>query len=257
MSTSSIRRSRGPSSSKGKGKAPQTKSTQKQSVMKRLQSELMSFTTAPPPVCYSYLSLSSFPFSFFSPSPILFTHPFRRISPPLLFPFLSFLQGISAFPSDDSILQWSAQVTGVKGTAYEELTYQLSIEFSSSYPLTSPTVKFVTPIFHPNVDSHGNICLDILKEEWSACYNVSTILLSIQSLLGEPNPDSPLNAIAADLSRRSAAGLNFFFSSSLLFLYCYYFLLSTFSSLSHSPSLEYKEVVVSKYKEFQSASKCK
>uniref|UniRef100_A0A7S4KH06 UBC core domain-containing protein n=1 Tax=Paramoeba aestuarina TaxID=180227 RepID=A0A7S4KH06_9EUKA len=176
MSTSSIRRSRGPSSGKGKGKAPQSKSTQKQSVMKRLQSELMSFTTAPPP-------------------------------------------GISAFPSDDSILQWSATITGVKGTAYEELTFNLSIEFPSSYPLTAPTVRFETPIFHPNVDSHGNICLDILKEQWSACYNVSTVLLSIQSLLGEPNPDSPLNAIAADLSRRSAD--------------------------------EYKEVVVSKYNEYQ------
>lgn len=45
----------------------------------------------------------------------------------------------------------------------------------------------------------GNICLDILKEKWSAVYNVQTILLSLQSLLGEPNNASPLNAQAADL----------------------------------------------------------
>jgi ubiquitin-conjugating enzyme E2 C len=49
------------------------------------------------------------------------------------------------------------------------------------------------------VDTHGNICLDILKEKWSAVYNVQTILLSIQSLLGEPNNDSPLNGQAAQL----------------------------------------------------------
>lgn len=49
-------------------------------------------------------------------------------------------------------------------------------------------------MYHPNIDMSGNICLDILKEEWSAVYNVQTILLSIQSMLGEPNPKSPLNA---------------------------------------------------------------
>ena len=41
-------------------------------------------------------------------------------------------------------------------------------------------VRFETAIFHPNVDTHGNICLDILKEKWSAAYSVRTILLSIQ-----------------------------------------------------------------------------
>lgn len=58
-------------------------------------------------------------------------------------------------------------------------------------------MRFETACFHPNVDQHGNICLDILKEKWSAAYSVRTVLLSIQSLLGEPNNDSPLNAYAA------------------------------------------------------------
>ena len=49
-------------------------------------------------------------------------------------------------------------------------------------------------MYHPNIDMSGNICLDILKEEWSAVYNVQTILLSVQSMLAEPNPKSPLNA---------------------------------------------------------------
>lgn len=60
-------------------------------------------------------------------------------------------------------------------------------------------IKFLSPMWHPNVDKSGNICLDILKEKWSAVYNVETILLSLQSLLGEPNNRSPLNAVAAEL----------------------------------------------------------
>ena len=66
---------------------------------------------------------------------------------------------------------------------YEGLKYKLSLDFPNGYPYNAPTVKFVTPCFHPNVDQHGNICLDILKEKWSALYDVRTILISIQSLL--------------------------------------------------------------------------
>lgn len=67
---------------------------------------------------------------------------------------------------------------------YEDLSFRLSLEFPSGYPYQAPTVKFETPCYHPNVDKSGNICLDILKEKWSALYDVRTILLSLQSLLG-------------------------------------------------------------------------
>ena len=67
---------------------------------------------------------------------------------------------------------------------YESLKFKLSLEFPSRYPYVAPTVKFVTPIFHPNVDQDGNICLDILKEKWSALYDVSSLLMSLQILLG-------------------------------------------------------------------------
>nr|XP_020846530.1 ubiquitin-conjugating enzyme E2 C-like isoform X3 [Phascolarctos cinereus] len=82
---------------------------------------------------------------------------------------------------------------------YEDLRYKLSLEFPSGYPYNAPTVKSVTPCYHPNVDTQGNICFDILKDKWSALYDVRTILLSIQSLLGEPNIDSALNTHAAEL----------------------------------------------------------
>jgi ubiquitin-conjugating enzyme E2 C len=104
---------------------------------------------------------------------------------------------ISAFPDGDNLFKWIGTIKGVAGTPYENLTFKLTLEFPANYPFAAPTVRFETPCYHPNVDQYGNICLDILKDKWSAVYNVRTILLSIQSLLGEPNNDSPLNGHAA------------------------------------------------------------
>ncbi|XP_030741615.1 ubiquitin-conjugating enzyme E2 C-like isoform X3 [Echinops telfairi] len=87
-------------------------------------------------------------------------------------------------------------------SVYKGLRYKLSLEFPSGYPYNAPTVKFLTPCYHPNVDTQGNICLDILKDKWSALYDVRTILLSIQTLLGEPYIDSPLNTHAAELWKK-------------------------------------------------------
>mmetsp|Transcript_18620 Transcript_18620/g.38735 ORF Transcript_18620/g.38735 Transcript_18620/m.38735 type:complete len:168 (-) Transcript_18620:41-544(-) len=123
----------------------------------------------------------------------------KRLQSELMSLMMSPPKGISAFPSNDNFFNWAGTIKGVEGTAYENLTFKMSLVFPSDYPYSAPTVRFETPIFHPNVDLHGNICLDILKEKWSAVYNVSSILLSIQSLLGEPNNDSPLNCQAAEL----------------------------------------------------------
>ncbi len=72
-------------------------------------------------------------------------------------------QTISAFPDGDNLFYWVATLTGGKGTVYEGLKYKLSLTFPSRYPYVPPVVKFVTPCYHPNVDTNGNICLDILK----------------------------------------------------------------------------------------------
>ncbi|XP_074048406.1 ubiquitin-conjugating enzyme E2 C-like isoform X2 [Macrotis lagotis] len=80
---------------------------------------------------------------------------------------------------------------------YEELRYKLSLEVPSGYPYNALTVKFVT--YHPDVDMQGNNCLDILKDKGSALYDVRTILLFIQSLVGEFKIDCPLNTHAAEL----------------------------------------------------------
>ena len=107
---------------------------------------------------------------------------------------LSSTPGISAFPSSpENLLNWTATIAGPSDTPYASLTFKLSFQFPSSYPYAPPTVLFKTPIFHPNVDFSGRICLDILKDKWSAVYNVQSVLLSLQSLLGEPNKCAPLH----------------------------------------------------------------
>ena len=96
--------------------------------------------------------------------------------------------GVSAFPSSpENLLNWTATIAGPSGTPYANLTFKLLFQFPANYPYAPPTVLFKTPIYHPNVDFSGRICLDILKDKWSAVYNVQSVLLSLQSLLGEPN----------------------------------------------------------------------
>ncbi|KAI5307598.1 Ubiquitin-conjugating enzyme E2 11 [Ascosphaera atra] len=124
----------------------------------------------------------------------------KRLQSELMQLMMSPSPGISAFPNaDGNLLSWTATIAGPTETPYENLTFKLSFEFPTNYPYAPPTVHFKTPIYHPNVDFSGRICLDILKDKWSAVYNVQSVLLSLQSLLGEPNNASPLNGQAAEL----------------------------------------------------------
>ncbi|RKF75257.1 Ubiquitin-conjugating enzyme E2-20 kDa [Golovinomyces cichoracearum] len=124
----------------------------------------------------------------------------KRLQTELMQLMTSSAPGISAFPSaEGNLLSWTATIEGPEETPYSGLELKLSFVFPSNYPYAPPTVIFKTPIYHPNVDFSGRICLDILKDKWTAAYNIQTILLSLQSLLGEPNNASPLNGEAAEL----------------------------------------------------------
>lgn len=113
---------------------------------------------------------------------------YNRLQTELMQLMTSPAPGVSAFPSaDGNLLSWTATIEGPDDTPYAGLTFKLSFAFPSNYPYAAPTVLFKTPIYHPNVDFSGRICLDILKDKWTAAYNIQTVLLSLQSLLGEPN----------------------------------------------------------------------
>uniref|UniRef100_A0A673J0K6 E2 ubiquitin-conjugating enzyme n=2 Tax=Sinocyclocheilus TaxID=75365 RepID=A0A673J0K6_9TELE len=107
--------------------------------------------------------------------------------------------GVSGAPSENNIMVWNAVIFGPEGTPFEDGTFKLTVEFTEEYPNKPPTVRFISKMFHPNVYADGSICLDILQNRWSPTYDVSSILTSIQSLLDEPNPNSPANSQAAQL----------------------------------------------------------
>merc|ERR1712159_689481 len=81
---------------------------------------------------------------------------------------------------------------GPKDSPYEHGIFFLDIQFPTDYPFKPPKVRFTTKIYHCNVNSNGSICLDILSSQWSPALTISKVLLSICSLLTDPNPDDPL-----------------------------------------------------------------
>lgn len=105
----------------------------------------------------------------------------------------------SAGPIDDDIYHWTATIMGPSDTPYEGGIFFLDIIFPPNYPFKPPKIRFKTRIYHPNINSSGGICLDILKDNWSPALTISKVLLSICSLLDEPNPDDPLVVDIADL----------------------------------------------------------
>ncbi|KAF3042898.1 hypothetical protein E8E12_005181 [Didymella heteroderae] len=117
-------------------------------------------------------------------------------------------------PADEDVMHWRAVMKGVEGTAYEGLyilgrwlssrgTWLLDIHIPSTYPNSPPSIRFITPICHPNVDfKTGEICLDLLKTNWTPAYTIATTMTSIHQLLTSAEPDSPLNVDIAQLFRQ-------------------------------------------------------
>ncbi len=105
----------------------------------------------------------------------------------------------SAAPvGDNDMFLWNATIRGPSGTPYEGGVFNLQITFPSDYPFKPPQIKFTTRVYHPNINSEGGICLDILKSKWSPALTVAKTLLSISSLLSDPNPD---DALVGDIGR--------------------------------------------------------
>ena len=109
----------------------------------------------------------------------------------------------SAGPVGDNLYDWQATLIGPTESPYEGGVFYLNIKFPPEYPFKPPKIHFITKIYHPNINSNGGICLDILKEQWSPALTISKVLLSICSLLTDPNPDDPLMVDIAELYKEN------------------------------------------------------
>ncbi|CAL9703092.1 unnamed protein product [Knipowitschia caucasica] len=106
--------------------------------------------------------------------------------------------GITCWQTEDNMNELRAQIIGGSGSPYEGGIFSLEIKIPERYPFEPPNIRFITPIYHPNIDNCGRICHDALKlppkGAWKPSLNISTVLTSIQLLMVEPNPDDPLMA---------------------------------------------------------------
>ena len=116
--------------------------------------------------------------------------------------------GVAAYtPEPSDMTKIRAQITGPEGSPFEGGVFLISINIANRYPFEPPRCKFLTPLYHPNIDSGGRICLDTLKSppagSWSPAVSLPSLLLSIRSLLAEPNPDDGLVPEISELYKRN------------------------------------------------------
>jgi ubiquitin-conjugating enzyme E2 D/E len=122
----------------------------------------------------------------------------RRIKSELAELAANDIPNINAKPISDDNIKWCGSIIGPVDTPYAGGIFNLDITLPSDYPYKPPIIKMKTKIYHPNINEEGIICLDILKDQWSPALTLTKVLLSISSLLAEPNPNDPL---APDVAR--------------------------------------------------------
>lgn len=123
--------------------------------------------------------------------------------------------GILAGPAhEENFFEWEALIAGPEGTAFDGGVFQAKLSFPIDYPLSPPKMKFQSEVFHPNIYADGRVCISILHapgddpmgyetsaERWSPVQSVEKILLSVVSMLAEPNDESPANVDASKVWR--------------------------------------------------------
>jgi len=121
------------------------------------------------------------------------------------------VEGFSAgLIDDEDIFRWEVMIIGPPDTLFEGGFFKCHLYFPSEYPLRPPVLKFLTDIWHPNIEKDGKVCISILhepgddrfgyekaSERWLPIHTVETILISVISMLADPNDESPANVDAA------------------------------------------------------------
>ncbi|CAG2104609.1 unnamed protein product [Medioppia subpectinata] len=98
----------------------------------------------------------------------------------------------TAGPVGDDPFSWRGSIEGPPDSPYEGGVFELTIKFPRDYPFKPPHIRLKTRIYHPNITPDGLICLDTLKKQWSCALTITKVLLSIQQLFSDPNPEDPL-----------------------------------------------------------------
>ncbi|KAM7355592.1 ubiquitin-conjugating enzyme E2 R2 isoform 1-T2 [Cochliomyia hominivorax] len=117
--------------------------------------------------------------------------------------------------NEDNLFEWEVAIFGPPDTLYQGGYFKAHMKFPHDYPYSPPSIRFLTKVWHPNVYENGDLCISILHppvddpqsgelpcERWNPTQNVRTILLSVISLLNEPNTYSPANVDASVMYRR-------------------------------------------------------
>lgn len=130
------------------------------------------------------------------------------------------VEGFTVELADEaSLFEWRVYIEGPKDTCYEGGVFQLSLNFPKDYPMSPPVLKFMSDFWHPNVYNDGKVCMSILhppgddamsgelaEERWLPTQSVTTIVLSLMSLLNDPNCSSPANVDASVEWRKNREG---------------------------------------------------
>jgi ubiquitin-conjugating enzyme E2 D/E len=95
--------------------------------------------------------------------------------------------GIAAQPSNAELSEWDGALVGPEGTPYCGGVFYFKISCPPEYPLKAPTIKFQTKIYHCNIGADGSVCHEVLRDKWSPVLTLSHALISVMSLLKNPN----------------------------------------------------------------------
>ncbi|GBM67089.1 Nedd8-conjugating enzyme Ubc12 [Araneus ventricosus] len=102
------------------------------------------------------------------------------------------------FPDPNNLFSFKLTISPDEGY-YKKGSFVFDFQVPDNYPYEPPKVKCETEIYHPNIDSDGNICLNILREDWKPVLSIDSVVYGLQYLLLEPNPEDPLNKTAAEV----------------------------------------------------------
>jgi ubiquitin-conjugating enzyme E2 M len=106
------------------------------------------------------------------------------------------------FPDSNDLMKFNVHIRPDDGF-WRDARYKFTFLIKPLYPHDPPKVKCETPIYHPNIDLEGNVCLNILREDWKPILCISAVVYGLIHLLLEPNPNDPLNQEAAELLRNN------------------------------------------------------